>query len=172
MNTTDICVNSKCHCAYRLYVNVQFFLLLQLTGQVKRLNNLVKELRNKFRMSQSQVHGLLDERADFLAQIQDQQRDINALKQKLGHAERENADLAKCQVLVLYSLFLACLLSNTFPCLFRYSTLHVNVILHNNLRILSYSIKMVVKPRLRSLVRNIYSFVLILLQLPTYDDYI
>lgn len=57
-----------------------------------------KELRRKHRGSQSQVRGLLDERADFLAQLQDQQRELLGLKQRLGLAQKENEDLAKCHV--------------------------------------------------------------------------
>lgn len=38
---------------------------------------------------------LCEERADFLAQLQDQHREINALKRRLGIAEKENEDLVK-----------------------------------------------------------------------------
>lgn len=44
---------------------------------------------------QTQVRTLCDERADFLVQLQDQQRDIAALRQRLGLAQKENEDLAK-----------------------------------------------------------------------------
>lgn len=44
---------------------------------------------------QSQVRTLCDERADFLVQLQDQQRDISALRQRLGLAQKENEDLVK-----------------------------------------------------------------------------
>ncbi|XP_023721803.1 RILP-like protein homolog isoform X2 [Cryptotermes secundus] len=66
-----------------------------LSAQVERLTMIGKELRRKHRGSQSQVRGLLDERADFLAQLQDQHRELLGLKQRLGLAQKENEDLAK-----------------------------------------------------------------------------
>ncbi|PSN51361.1 RILP-like protein [Blattella germanica] len=66
-----------------------------LTTQVERLTLIGKELRRKHRGSQAQVRTLIDERADFLAQLQDQQRELFGLKQRLGLAQKENEDLAK-----------------------------------------------------------------------------
>ncbi|XP_069680168.1 RILP-like protein homolog isoform X6 [Periplaneta americana] len=66
-----------------------------LTTQVERLTMIGKELRRKHRGSQAQVRGLIDERADFLAQLQDQQRELVGLRQRLGLAQKENEDLAK-----------------------------------------------------------------------------
>ena len=57
-----------------------------------------KELRRKHRGSQAQVRGLIDERADFLAQLQDQHRELLGLRQRLGLAQKENEDLAKSHV--------------------------------------------------------------------------
>jgi hypothetical protein len=57
-----------------------------------------KELRRKHRGSQAQVRGLIDERADFLAQLQDQHRELLGLRQRLGLAQKENEDLEKCHV--------------------------------------------------------------------------
>jgi hypothetical protein len=57
-----------------------------------------KELRRKHRGSQAQVRSLIDERADFLAQLQDQQRELVGLRQRLGLAQKENEDLAKSHV--------------------------------------------------------------------------
>lgn len=54
-----------------------------------------RELRRKHKSMQSQVRTLCDERADFLVQLQDQQRDISALRQRLGLAQKENEDLVK-----------------------------------------------------------------------------
>lgn len=42
-----------------------------------------------------QVRTLCEERADFLAQLQDQHREITGLRRRLGIAEKENEDLAK-----------------------------------------------------------------------------
>ena len=66
-----------------------------MTCQVDRLTTIGKELRRKHKITQSQVRTLIDERADFLAQLQDQQRDITTLRQSLGIAEKENEDLTK-----------------------------------------------------------------------------
>ncbi|CAH0548611.1 unnamed protein product [Brassicogethes aeneus] len=63
--------------------------------QVDRLSGTNRELRRKHKSSQSQVRTLCDERADFLVQLQDQQRDINGLRQRLGLAQKENEDLVK-----------------------------------------------------------------------------
>lgn len=64
-------------------------------GQLERLTNQNRELRRKHRTLQTQVRTLCDERADFLVRLQDQQRDIGALRQRLGLAQKENEDLAK-----------------------------------------------------------------------------
>jgi len=63
--------------------------------QIERLTTTSKELRRKHKSMQNQVRTLCDERADFLVQLQDQQRDINALRQRLGLAQKENEDLVK-----------------------------------------------------------------------------
>ena len=55
---------------------------------------MTKELRRKHRVVQAQVHTLIGERADFLAQVHDQQRELQLLRQRLGVAQRENEDLA------------------------------------------------------------------------------
>lgn len=60
-----------------------------------RLTNSSKELRRRHKSLQMQVRTLCDERADFLVQLQDQQRDIVALRKRLGLAQKENEDLAK-----------------------------------------------------------------------------
>lgn len=62
---------------------------------MERLTNQSRELRRKHRTLQTQVRTLCDERADFLVRLQDQQRDIGALRQRLGLAQKENEDLAK-----------------------------------------------------------------------------
>ncbi|GFG37252.1 hypothetical protein Cfor_10945 [Coptotermes formosanus] len=66
-----------------------------LSTQVERLTVIGKELRRKHRGSQAQVRSLIDERADFLAQLQDQHRELLGLRQRLGLAQKENEDLAK-----------------------------------------------------------------------------
>lgn len=69
--------------------------LFQLKSQVERLTNQSRELRRKHKTMQTQVRTLCDERADFLVRLQDQQRDIGALRQRLGLAQKENEDLTK-----------------------------------------------------------------------------
>ncbi|KAG8233896.1 hypothetical protein J437_LFUL005224, partial [Ladona fulva] len=66
-----------------------------LQEQVERLSMVGRELRRKHHSAQAQVRGLVDERADFLAQLQDQQREIGRLRQRLGIAQKENEDLTE-----------------------------------------------------------------------------
>ncbi|KAI4454809.1 zinc finger protein dzip1 [Holotrichia oblita] len=68
--------------------------------QVERLTGTSRELRRKHKSLQLQVRNLCDERADFLVQLQDQQRDITVLRQRLGLAQKENEDLAKSSVVL------------------------------------------------------------------------
>lgn len=65
----------------------------QMTAQVERLKHAAKETKKRQKMLQSQIRNLCEERADFLAQIQDQHREILSLKQKLGIVVKENEDL-------------------------------------------------------------------------------
>lgn len=74
--------------------------------QIERLTTTSKELRRKHKSMQNQVRTLCDERADFLVQLQDQQRDINALRQRLGLAQKENEDLVKVCFSVVLFIFL------------------------------------------------------------------
>ncbi|XP_063219416.1 RILP-like protein homolog isoform X2 [Bacillus rossius redtenbacheri] len=71
-----------------------------LAAQVERLTMVGRELRRKHRAGQLQVRTLIDERADFLAQLQDQHRELVTLRQRLGLAQKENEDLSKfhCEV--------------------------------------------------------------------------
>jgi RILP-like protein 1 len=53
------------------------------------------EIKKRSKLLQNQVKSLCEERADFLAKIQDQHREMVTLKKKLGIAEKENEDLEK-----------------------------------------------------------------------------
>lgn len=68
----------------------------QLNIQIERLKNAGRESRRRQKLMQVQVRTLCEERADFLAQMQDQHREIITLKKRLGIAEKENEDLVKC----------------------------------------------------------------------------
>ena len=70
-------------------------MLCQLTTEVDRLTKTGRELRRKHKIVQNQVRTLIEERADFITQLQDQQKEIVTLKQNLGVAEKENEDLTK-----------------------------------------------------------------------------
>lgn len=61
---------------------------------MEQLTIISRELRRKQRLGQAQIHSLIDERADFLAQVHDQQREVQLLRQRLGLAEKENEDLS------------------------------------------------------------------------------
>lgn len=63
--------------------------------QMDRLKSSGRDAHRRRKMLQSQVKTLCEERADFLAQLQDQYRDINQLRKQLGLAEKENEDLVK-----------------------------------------------------------------------------
>lgn len=52
-----------------------------------------RDCRRRCTMLQMQLKTLCEERADFLAHLQDQGRDINHLRKQLGLAEKENEDL-------------------------------------------------------------------------------
>ena len=78
---------------------------------MEQLTIISRELRRKQRLGQAQIHSLIDERADFLAQVHDQQREVQLLRQRLGLAEKENEDLSisavrtSMQILsIIYSL--------------------------------------------------------------------
>ncbi|XP_025837561.1 RILP-like protein homolog isoform X3 [Agrilus planipennis] len=66
--------------------------------QIEKITTSTRDLRRRHKTLQNQVRTLCDERADFLVQLQDQQRDITALRQRLGIAVKENEDLAKCDI--------------------------------------------------------------------------
>lgn len=68
----------------------------QLNIQIERLKNAGRESRRRQKLMQVQVRTLCEERADFLAQMQDQHREIMNLRKRLGIAEKENEDLVKC----------------------------------------------------------------------------
>ncbi|XP_044012034.1 RILP-like protein homolog isoform X9 [Aphidius gifuensis] len=68
-----------------------------LTAQVEKLTSVGRELKRKQRQAQMQSRGLVEERADFLAQLQDQNRELINLRARLGLARKENEDLTKSQ---------------------------------------------------------------------------
>uniref|UniRef100_A0A182MJA3 RH1 domain-containing protein n=1 Tax=Anopheles culicifacies TaxID=139723 RepID=A0A182MJA3_9DIPT len=65
-----------------------------LSSQNDRLKKVVSESRRRQKLSHNQIITLCEERADFLAQIQDQHHEIKSLRMQLGLAEKENEDLA------------------------------------------------------------------------------
>jgi RILP-like protein 1 len=69
----------------------------QFSNQMERLKISGRESRRRQKLLQSQIQMLCEERADFLAQLQDQHRDIVQLKKQLGIAEKENEDLVNYQ---------------------------------------------------------------------------
>lgn len=68
-----------------------------MTAQVEKLTVIGRELKRKQRQAQMQARGLVEERADFLAQLQDQNRELIQLRGRLGMAKKENEDLSKLQ---------------------------------------------------------------------------
>lgn len=80
----------------KLYINktFEFSTFFQLNIQLERLKTSGRESRKRQKMLQLQIRSLVEERADFLAQLQDQHREIVSLKNRLGMAEKENEDLS------------------------------------------------------------------------------
>lgn len=68
-----------------------------MTIQLERFKSSGRDTRRRCTMLQTQVKTLCEERADFLAQLQDQCREINNLRKRLGLAEKENEDLVMSQ---------------------------------------------------------------------------
>jgi len=64
--------------------------------QNEKLSTSNKDLRRKLRQSQSQLHCLVDERAELQVTLQDQQRETALLVKRLGLAAKENEDLVRC----------------------------------------------------------------------------
>ncbi|XP_021699715.1 RILP-like protein homolog [Aedes aegypti] len=64
-----------------------------MSSQIERLKSSLGECRRRQKLSQNQMITLFEERADFLAQLQDQQHEITMLRKRLGIAEKENEDL-------------------------------------------------------------------------------
>lgn len=75
-------------------LNEQSDQLEKLEHQAERLKTSSREAKKRQKLLQAQIRNLCEERADFLAQIQDQHKEINTLKQRLGIAEKENEDLS------------------------------------------------------------------------------
>lgn len=61
-------------------------------SEVESLKNSTTESKRKTKIVQSQIQTLCEERADFLAKIQEQHREMISLKKQLGIAEKENED--------------------------------------------------------------------------------
>lgn len=64
-----------------------------MSTQIERLKNSLGECRRRQKLSQNQIINLFEERADFLAKLQDQSHEITTLRKRLGIAEKENEDL-------------------------------------------------------------------------------
>lgn len=75
-------------------LNEQGDQLEQLECQMERLKVSTRESKKRQKLLQVQIRNLCEERADFLAQIQDQHKEIGTLRQRLGIAEKENEDLS------------------------------------------------------------------------------
>lgn len=66
--------------------------------QIERLQGTNRDTKKRQKVLQLQIRTLVEERADFLAQLQDQHREIINLKKQLGVAEKENEDLTSFEV--------------------------------------------------------------------------
>ncbi|XP_070493991.1 RILP-like protein homolog [Chironomus tepperi] len=62
-------------------------------SEIERLKSTSCETKRKSKIMQAQVKTLCEERADFLAKIQDQHREMMSLKKQLGIVEKESEEL-------------------------------------------------------------------------------
>lgn len=62
---------------------------------MERLKSSGRESRKRQKVLQTHVRSLLEERADFLVQIQEQNREITTLRKRLGTSDNENSDVSK-----------------------------------------------------------------------------
>ena len=69
--------------------------LEEMRSQHDKLSCSNKDLRRKLRQSQSQLHCLVDERAELQVTLQDAQKETQALARRLGIAAKENEELAQ-----------------------------------------------------------------------------
>ena len=67
----------------------------EMKSQNEKLSGSNKDLRRKLRQSQSQLHCLVDERAELQVTLQDAQRETSILARRLGVAAKENEELAQ-----------------------------------------------------------------------------
>ena len=67
----------------------------EMRTQNEKLSGSNKDLRRKLRQSQTQLHCLVDERAELQVTLQDAQRETSILARRLGIAARENEELAQ-----------------------------------------------------------------------------
>lgn len=67
----------------------------QFIVEIDQLKHQSQESKKRFKTLQNQVKTLCEERADFLAKIQDQHKETMILKKQLGIAEKENEDLGR-----------------------------------------------------------------------------
>lgn len=64
-----------------------------MTIQLERLKNSAQDLKKRNKTLQTQVRSMLDERTDFLVQIQDRKQEINTLKRSLGITDKTEEDV-------------------------------------------------------------------------------
>merc|ERR1719225_1601905 len=67
----------------------------EMRSQNEKLSGSNKDLRRKLRQSQTQLHCLVDERAELQVTLQDAQRETSILARRLGLAAKENEELAQ-----------------------------------------------------------------------------
>jgi RILP-like protein 1 len=76
-----------------LQEKIEFF--EQFSVEMEQQRNQNSEIKKRSKSLQNQIKTLFEERADFLAKIQDQQREMTTLKEKLGISENEIEDLER-----------------------------------------------------------------------------
>lgn len=67
----------------------------QYMAEIEQIKHQNTETKKRSKSLQTQVKALCEERADFLAKIQDQHRDMVSMKKQLGIVEKENEDFER-----------------------------------------------------------------------------
>lgn len=80
------------HLKIALHFNLFICIFLQLTIQLERLKTSGRESRKRQKSIQTQLRQLLEERADFHVIRQEQNREISALRKRLGMSDKEKVD--------------------------------------------------------------------------------
>ncbi|CAM1320712.1 RILPL1 (predicted) [Pycnogonum litorale] len=67
--------------------------------QVEKLTKTTNDLKKRYRSTQKQMKMIIDEKSELQAQVQEQERELQVLKDNLGTAVKENEDLVRSKAI-------------------------------------------------------------------------